>query len=118
MKLYPIAAALLLASLAAPAQAQTVQDDVRCVLLSGVFIKSAKDEKGKQLAQITGAFYLGRLDGRADAKVLTEALRTESKALGGKVAGPLMDACTARMGTARKTMNEAGRAAAPAPPAK
>lgn len=120
MKRNPIAAALLAPALAivAPAQAETVQDDIRCVLLSGIFIKSAKDEKGKQIAQLTGAFYLGRLDGRAAPAALTAALRAESKALDGKIAGPLMDACAKKMAAAQKAVNDAGRAAAPAQPAK
>lgn len=114
MKLYPIAAAVLTLSFAAPVQAQTVADDAGCVLLSGIFIKSAKDDKGKQIAQLTGAFYLGRLDGRVAPKALTEAMRAAGKALDGKVAGPLMDACVAKMAAAQKAVNDAGRAAVPA----
>ncbi len=109
MKPNPIAIAILLASLAFPARAETVQDDVRCILLSGIFIKQAKDEKGKQIARLTGAFYLGRIDGRADTQALTDLLSAQSKALDPKTAGPQMDACAAKLARAQAAMNTLGR---------
>lgn len=112
MKATPIAVALLLAALATAAPAQTLKEDVRCILLSGMFIKSAKDEKGQQIAKLTGAFHLGRIDARTDAKALTEALRAESKTIDPKAAGPAMDACAARLGKAQAAMNGVGRSAA------
>jgi hypothetical protein len=114
MKRNLIAVGLLLLGAATPAAAETIQEDVRCILLSGMFIKAAKDEKGQQIARLTGAFYLGRIEGRADAKVLAEALRTESKAIDGKTAGTLMDACAAKLGHAQQTMNDLGRTLKPA----
>lgn len=114
MKPNMIAASLFLIGLAVPASAQGIQEDIRCVLLSGMFAKGAKDEKGKQIARLTGAFYLGRVDGRADAKAITDILRAESKAFDPKTAGPLMDACAAKLGVAQKSMNDLGRTLAPA----
>lgn len=101
-------------ALAAPAAAQGLKDDVRCLLLSGVFAKTAKDEKGKQIARSTGVFFLGRVDGRADAKTLTEAVQAERKAIDPKTAGPLMDACAMRLAQAQKSVNDLGRATPPA----
>lgn len=103
-----LAAALALAGVTAPAAAQDIQEDVRCVILSGMFVKSAPDDKGKQIARLTGSFYLGRID-RADAKAVTEALRTESKAIDIKAAGLAMDACAAKLGRAQAAMNALGR---------
>lgn len=113
MKLRRLLGVVLAVGLAAPASAQSVQEDVRCILLSGAFAKAAKDEEGKQLARATGAFYLGRVNGRVDAKTLTDTMRTESKAIDPKAAGAMMEACAAKLGQAQKSMNDLGRTLTP-----
>lgn len=113
MKLSYFLGAALISGLAMPASAQGIQGDVRCILLSGMFAKGAKEERGKQLARATGAFYLGRINGRADAKTITDALRTESKTITPKSAGPQMQACAAKLAEAEKSLNAMGRTLVP-----
>ena len=68
------AACLLSLAVAAPVCAQSVPDDVRCFILSNVFAKSDKDDKRRALSAQATIFYLGRLDGRADTKAITDGL--------------------------------------------
>ncbi len=113
MKRWRIALSLALVGSAPPLGAQSIQDDVRCILLSGLYVKEATDDKGRTIARTTGAFFLGRIDGKVDAKALAEAVRAERKALDPKTAGPAMNACAARLALAQKAVNDMGRAEAP-----
>jgi hypothetical protein len=46
----------LMLVIALPASAQTVPEDVRCVLLANLFAKSATDDRSRQLAGQTYGF--------------------------------------------------------------
>lgn len=113
MKLGYFLGAALISGLAMPVSAQSIQSDVRCILLSGMFVKAAKDDRGKQLARATGAFYLGRINGRADARTITDALRGESKTITAKTAGSQMQVCAAKLAEAEKSLNAMGRTLQP-----
>lgn len=108
---------LILASLvigfALPASAQTVPEDVRCVLLSNLYAKQATDDHGRQLASQTLAFYLGRLDGRANQQALATALRNQAPTIDPKTAGPAMNTCALRLASAEQGIQAAGRTIAP-----
>lgn len=51
---------------AAPASAATAQD-VRCFMLSNLFAQRAGTDQAKKLAQASGFYYLGKLQGMGDA---------------------------------------------------
>jgi len=59
-------AAVTMGALSAPAAAASVQD-IRCYLLSNIFAQKAGKEEGRRLAQATGLYYSGKLNGTADA---------------------------------------------------
>ena len=53
------AAGLLILGLVSSAQAQTVPDDVRCLLLSNMFAKQGGNERGRQVAAQSLLFFAG-----------------------------------------------------------
>jgi len=114
MTIKKLALATLMLSCALPASAQTVPDDVRCLMLSNFFTKAATDDRAKQVARQTLIFYLGRLDGRATPQALTAAMRAQAPTIDPKAAGPAMNACAARLGKAQQAVQAASRAIVPA----
>lgn len=109
-----LAAAALAAAwpAAAPAQAPApgVGGDVRCLLLSAGYVRQAKDDASRRAAGMTGAFYLGRLDGRLSQSALTAAIRAQGQGLPAKDAEPVMRACAARAAAAEQVMTAAAKA--------
>lgn len=99
----------ILATTPASASAQTVDDDVRCLLLSASYARLAKDDKTRHASSMTGAFFLGRLRGRVSSAALGAAVRAQGKGLAAKEAQPAMRACAARAGEAEKQMSDAIR---------
>jgi hypothetical protein len=123
MKISKLVLVLLLAASAFPAMAanppaQNGPSDVRCLLLSNGFSKSANNEQARQAAAQTLIFYIGRLDGRMAPGALEAAMRAQAASIDPKAAGPEMTACAARLAHAQQTIQALGRAAAPAAPPK
>ena len=104
---------LLVAGVASPLSAQTVPEDVRCMLLSNIFAKFAKDEKVRSAAAQNLAFFIGRLDARADPQGIASAIRTQAASIDAKTNGPAMDACASRMARASQSLQALGERAAP-----
>jgi len=88
--------------LPATAQAQANGDDVRCLLLSIGYSSAAKEANSRQVAAMTGAFYLGRVSGRLSEPALAAAIRAQGKGLPAKQAEPAMRACAARAAAAQQ----------------
>jgi hypothetical protein len=111
MKMTRIAAVLLLIGAVAPASAlaQSVVDDVRCVLLSNLVAKGIKDENAKTLAMESLHFYVGRLDGRASDQEITSAMRSIPPALNATAAKDI-EACMERVRQAKQRMQALGSA--------
>ena len=107
-----IAGACLIA-MAAPAAAQSLGDDARCMVLSNAFARQANDAQGRQLAAASLSFYMGRLDGKADAKAIADAVRQVGAHIDAKAAGAQMSQCANRMGHAEQAIQVAVRAEAP-----
>ncbi|MEH3159070.1 MAG: hypothetical protein PGN08_09130 [Sphingomonas taxi] len=109
-------AATLSAAVPAQAQAQAqpqgVNEDVRCLLLSASFARLAKDDNSRRGSAMTGAFYLGRLDGRIGKPALTAAIRAQGKGLPAKEAETAMRTCAARATAAEQQMSALTRSAA------
>ena len=110
MKFRLIVAGLSGPALISSASAQDIAEDVRCVLLSSTFAKAAKDEAQRRVAAATGGFYLGRLEGKADTKALTDAVRSQmGTKMSPKDAGTLMTACAAKVQDAERTLQAIGK---------
>ena len=101
----------LAAAIPASAPAQTTNDDIRCLLLSAGYSRLAKDDNSRRAAAMTGAFFLGRLNGRLSENAFAAAIRAQGKGLPAKQAEPVMRACAARAAAAEKQMSQAGRQA-------
>jgi hypothetical protein len=111
-RIFGIGVALAAVGLAAPVAAQSVDDDVRCLLASNFFARTEKDADKKQLAGAASAFYLGRLDARISNDQLRNMVLTQAKTLTGASVAPLMNNCAKRL--AQKGV--ALRTIAPPPP--
>lgn len=103
-----VAAAVLLAP---PAHTQSVNEDVRCLLLSTGFARAAKAENSRRASALTGAFYLGRLDGRIARPALVAAIRRHGSGMSTAQAAPIMRACAARAGVAEGQIEAAAKQA-------
>jgi hypothetical protein len=64
-----LAAAATAAFLAAGPAAAANAEDVRCFMLSNLFAQKAATDQAKKLAQASGFYYLGKLQGMSDAEL-------------------------------------------------
>jgi hypothetical protein len=110
----PFLVGLFLVGMAPSAIAQGIPEDVRCLVLSNLFAKSGADARGRQVAGQTMLFYVGRLDGRADARTIVNAMRAQGRRIDPRAAATEMSACAARLARAEQTIQALGRTAAPA----
>ena len=122
-KLVIVGAALAMAGIAAPVTAQSVDDDVRCLLASNFFGHAAKDPQQQKIAQAAAAFYLGRLDARISTQQLVSAEIAQAKTMTKDSLGPTMNNCAKRLiqkGIAQRALAGPPPSAPgkPAPPAK
>jgi hypothetical protein len=112
MKLLLFPIAVLTAATPQIASAQSVTDDAKCLFLSNAFASQATDPSNRQLATSTGAFFLGRLDGRASPAILKSAFNANGT-LTVAQAKTMMNACVARASRAdaqiRSIMGPFGR---------
>lgn len=111
--------ALALLATAAPALAQTAQDDVKCLLASNLFVKAEKDAGRRQVAVLSSYYFLGRVDARVPGAQLAAMMKAQAATLTPQNAGPTMTQCAKRVQgagvaieTIAKTLNP------PAPAAK
>jgi hypothetical protein len=108
---------IVAASFAAPLAAQSVDEDVRCLLASNVFARGEKDPGKKQLAMAASVFYLGRLDARISTMQLKTAVAAQSKTMTAASLGPTMTACAKRLRDKGVALQAAGGRAPVPPPA-
>jgi len=104
----PLLRLLLVAAAGLPAtaaHAQTVADDARCLFLSNAYASRATDPARRQIATSAGAYFLGRLDGRASPAAIRTAF-AESGKLKTAEASSLMNACVRRAERADMRMRE------------
>jgi hypothetical protein len=86
-------------TLSGAAVAQTVSDEVRCVLLSNAVATTANNPRGRQIGASVGAYFMGRLDTRPPAQVKA-AIAGQKKRIVQSEATSAMNACVARAGRA------------------
>src|SRR5262245_49046152 len=96
------------ASAAAPAQG--IAGDVRCLMLSNVFAKSATEASAREIAAQSLLFYLGRINGRADARTITNAMRANAH-VNQQAASAEMRTCAGALAQAQVNLQAWGRAA-------
>ena len=102
-----LACGLIACAMPITAQAQTTNEDVRCLLLSASFARIAKDDNSRRASAMTGAFYLGRVNGRLSGPALSAAIRAQGSGLPAKQAEPIMRACAARAAAAERELSVA-----------
>lgn len=82
-------------AISSPAGAQTIADEVRCVLLSNALTAGSKDAHARQVGASVGSYFMGRLDTRPSAQVKA-ALAAQNKQMASSQAVSTMNACAAR----------------------
>ena len=80
-------------ALATPVAAQSVAEDVRCLLAANVFARAEKDPAKRQLSMAASVFYLGRLDARISNEQLKTAVQAQAKTMPASSLGPTMTNC-------------------------
>lgn len=90
--------------LSSPASARSVGNDVRCLLLSNMYVKAVKDPKGKRLAEAGSLFYLGRIDGRINDGQLKTVLQEQQKAIKTANVAASMAECARHMQASARTI--------------
>lgn len=101
IRILGLGAAALLVVAGAPVAAQSASD-VRCVLVSNVFMNApGQDAKAKRIAEAAAYYYLGRLD-RFPPAQLRAALATERKALTPAMLAQTMNGCARTMAASGK----------------
>lgn len=95
--LYVAAALAVCLPLATPsvAKAQSVTDEVRCVLLSNALATGSDNPRGRQVGASVGSYFMGRLDGRPPAEVKA-AIAAQKRRVTAAVAAKSMNACAER----------------------
>ncbi|WP_420141747.1 hypothetical protein [Sphingomonas sp.] len=104
-----IAAALVTAAGAAALPAQTIDRDVRCLMVSNVFAQAEKDAKKKQLALASSFFFMGRIDGRLQPSQLKTQLQAQARTLNNKTIGQTMDGCAKIVQASQRTLVATGQ---------
>lgn len=86
---------MILASalLPSPAAAQSIDEDIRCMVLSNVFAKGAKDAVPREAAANSLLYYLGRVAARVPATELKSRYLAQVGALQGQALDLLMNSC-------------------------
>lgn len=113
VKIAQIGLGLLAGVAATAANAQSVPDDVRCLLLSSAFAKST-DAKVRESATQSMNYYLGRIETRADDQAIISQIRAQSASIDRARAATEMSACATRLMQAQQhaqTLAQSAKAA-------
>jgi hypothetical protein len=108
-----IAASLLATSGAAAAQSAT---DARCMILSNIFAKQAKDPNAQKLAEASLYFYLGRISGQPTAAQMKALFEAQAKTITEANAGTLMQDCAKPVQEKTKLLQSVSELSKPAQP--
>lgn len=100
------------------AGAQDVAADARCLLVGSTYARTSTDDRARQAAASTVAYYLGRVDGRVSPAALKAAFAEQQKLLNGTNGPTVMQACLARVAQAEKNVQAAAPATATPPAAQ
>lgn len=104
-----------LASSAAPAAPPTAQD-ARCFMLGNIFAQKADKPEGRQLAQSTAVYYLGKLQAMSDGDLRRAMLAQQNVQITPAAAvGEMQNCARAVQASFTRLQSLAPRPAAPAP---
>lgn len=92
-----IGVVLVAIAAAAPAAAQNIDSDARCMLASNYFVRQETVPARKQLAFASQLFYLGRLDARISTKQLADTLQAQAKLMTKDSISATMNDCVKRL---------------------
>jgi hypothetical protein len=95
----PTLAIFALLAMSSVGNAQTVSDEVRCVMVSNALATGSKDPRGRQIGASVGAYFMGRLDARQPAQVKAALARQKRRVVASEAVAS-MNACAARAGRA------------------
>ena len=96
---------LLCGALAAPAAAEAPPEDVRCLIVSNVFAKAAKEEAGRRRATMAAFYYLGRVTAQTSASAdIKASIAAQGPSVSMANSGVIMTRCATRMDEAAKTL--------------
>ena len=101
----PLAAA---AGLAAPAAAQNMNNDVRCLIVSNLFAKNAKEAKARTLASSVRLFYGGRVSALSAAQIQAGVVAQQKQLTPANI-GTTMNGCARSMDQALKKIQAVGQ---------
>ena len=105
---------------AAPALAQDANSDIRCMMVSNLFSKAAKEAKAKEVASSAALFYGGRVSAYSNAQI-ESGMVSQSKQINPTNASAAMNECAQAMNRALQKIQGVGQkiqASAPKPPAQ
>ena len=106
-------AAAELALAPAAATAQTSEQDVKCMLVSNVFATKEADPKRRQVALLSVAFYLGRIDAKLSPAQFRAMILTVGKEPMDKNVGLVMTNCArglqAKQGSTAQILQQIGQ---------
>jgi hypothetical protein len=105
-----VSAALAALASVAPTQAaaQNMGSDVRCLIVSNLFAKNAKEAKARTLASSVRLFYGGRVSALSAAQIQS-AVVAQQKQVTSANAGTTMNACAQSMDQALRKIQAAGQ---------
>jgi hypothetical protein len=90
-------------TIATPSDAQSADDDVRCLILGTLFQGAAKKPAERQAASAVTQYYLGRVSARVPSGEVKRRYLAQARRLKAESTGPIMNACF-------KAMQAQGRA--------
>lgn len=105
-----IIAAIASLAVALVASAQVPDNDMRCLLVAHGFTAVGKTEAEKKVAELTEAFYLGRISTRMSAAAMQAAMRSQGKGVPVQEAGKIMTTCAAQAERSNRELQAAARA--------
>jgi hypothetical protein len=112
MKLGLAAMAVALVGIASNGNAQSIGDDLKCLIVSNALKQSAKNPRTRSLTELTSAFYLGRVDARAQSRAISNALKPNDVVLPGPVAIATFKKCVERAEAANQRLKDIAKQAA------
>jgi hypothetical protein len=104
---------------AAPAVAQSVEKDVRCMMVSQAFSRLEKDPAKKQLAAASALYYFGRVDAQVSGSALRNQFIAQNSVIKQQNGGEIMTGCAKDFNAHQQALQLSVQGAVKAaPPAK
>ena len=99
---------------AAPAAAAPAQD-VRCFMLSNIFAQKASTDQAKKMAEVSGFYYLGKLQGMGDADLRRLIAEQQKQITNANAPGDMQTCARTVQASGQRIQSFAPARTAPAP---